>query len=183
MSPSGLCLPVMSEVGLQEESCPWPWPLSNATVGGTGCKDQALGSPGPPCPACGSDSVGQNDRSTSQAQLLPKGEPEVTLGAARPGQQSLTTAQGPQLCGFSPWDKPPSWERTGSASLGHPGVQGEGLWQGLQRTVGLRGSVWKHEGPGGLGEACGKSAGLPAPGAGLGVRALDMCPLATRPLA
>lgn len=71
----------------------------------------------------------------------------------------------------------------GSASLGHPGVQGEGLWKGLQRTVGLRGSVWEHEGLGGLREACGKSAGLPAPGAGLGVCALDMCPLATRPLA
>lgn len=69
----GLCLPVASEVGLQEGSCPRPWSLSNATVGWMGCQDQALGSPRPRCPAGGSDSVGQNDRSTPQAQLLPKG--------------------------------------------------------------------------------------------------------------
>ena len=49
----GLCLPVVSEVGLQEESCPRAWSLSNATVGEMGCQDQALGSPGPPCPARG----------------------------------------------------------------------------------------------------------------------------------
>lgn len=44
----GLCLPVASEVGLQEGSCPWPWSLGNASVGRVGCQDQALGIPGPP---------------------------------------------------------------------------------------------------------------------------------------
>lgn len=153
MSPSGLCLPVMSEVGLQEESCPWPWPLSNATVGGTGCKDQALGSPGPPCPACGSDSVGQNDRSTSQAQLLPKGEPEVTLGAARPAEphnrsgapavRFLSLGQASQLgkdwLGLSraPWG--PGRRAVAGAT---EDSRAEGVCLEARGAWGPRGSVW-----------------------------------------
>lgn len=79
----------------------------------------------------------------------------------------------------------------GSASAGTLGSQGEGLWKGLQRTVGLRGSVWEHEGSGGAsgkrvvraqGHRDGQIAGLPAPGAGVRVRTLDVCPLATGPL-
>lgn len=80
----------------------------------------------------------------------------------------------------------------GWASVGHPGVPGRRAVEGAAEGSRAEGVCLRAQGAWGATGKCmvraqghreGWTAELPTLGAGVGVCALDMCPLATRPLA